>query len=72
MRLQDLTMLQIKVTLAAAWLLSAVTGGVLLTVSSPGGFTALAAVGLLPPLAMHLLWQDPAQTMSERIDESRR
>jgi hypothetical protein len=32
----------------------------------------LAAFGLLPPLAILLLWNEPAQTMSERIREAKR
>jgi hypothetical protein len=30
------------------------------------------ALGVLPPLALLLLWNEPAQTMAEAIDEARR
>jgi hypothetical protein len=32
----------------------------------------LVGFGLLPPLAILLLWNEPAQTMSESINEERR
>jgi len=67
MRLQS-----IKMILAAVWLLVAVVVGVAAGVTSAGGRVALAALGLLPPLAMLLLWNDPPETMSERIRQGRR
>ena len=36
------------------------------------GAILLGSLGLLPPLAMLLLWNHPRQTMSESIDEARR
>lgn len=62
----------IKMTLAAVWVLSAVVIGVVAGVTSAGGRVALAALGLLPPLAMLLLWNDPPQSMSESISKARR
>jgi len=32
----------------------------------------LAGFGLLPPLAILFLWNEPAQTMSESINDARR
>lgn len=33
---------------------------------------AIAVLGVLPPLALLLWWNEPAQTMTEAIDEVRR
>jgi hypothetical protein len=67
MRLKD-----IKMTLAAVWVVVAIIVGIVAGVSSSGGLLALVALGLLPPLAMLLLWNDPDQTMSESISKARR
>ena len=67
MRLQN-----IKVVLAVVWVISATVIGLVAGVSSAGGRVALAALGLLPPLAMLYLWNDPVQTMSESINKARR
>jgi hypothetical protein len=50
----------------------AVVVGVAAGVRSTGGLVALAALGLLPPLALMLLWNDPPETMSESIRDGRR
>jgi hypothetical protein len=63
---------QIKSTAAATWVLTAIVVGLGASVTSPGGLVALAALGLLPPLALLLLWNHPTQSMSESIQESRR
>jgi hypothetical protein len=63
---------QIKSTLAATWVFTAIVVGLGASVTSPGGLVTLAALGLLPPLALLLLWNDPTQSMSESIQESRR
>ena len=67
MRLQT-----IKMTIGAAWVVIAIIVGIVAGVSSSGGLLALVALGLLPPLAMLLLWNDPGQTMSESISKARR
>ena len=54
------------------WVLSAAVIGILAGVTSTGGLVALAALGLLPPLALMLLWNDPPETMSESIRGGRR
>jgi hypothetical protein len=41
-------------------------------ITSAGGRVALVAFGLLPPLAMLLMWNEPSQTLSESINEQRR
>jgi hypothetical protein len=61
----------IKMTVSALWVLIAVVIAIFVDLSWPG-LIALAAVGLLPPLALLLLWNDPAQTISESIREARR
>jgi hypothetical protein len=67
MRLQN-----IKMVVAAAWVVIAVIVGLVFGVTSSGGLVALVALGLLPPLAMLLLWNDPSQTLSESISKARR
>ena len=61
----------IKMTVAALWVLSAVVTGIAIDPSWNVG-VALAALGLLPPLAILFFWNDPPQTLSERIREGRR
>jgi len=63
---------QIKSIVAATWVLTAIVVGLVASVTSFGGLVVLAALGLLPPLALLLLWKDPRQSMSESIQESRR
>src|SRR5688572_23617746 len=70
--LSDMPLQYIKVALAASWVLGAIIIGVLAQVGSPAGMIVLMALGLLPPLAMLLLWTDPPQTMTESIREGRR
>ena len=63
---------QIKRVVASVWVLVAVVVGLAVGVSSAGGLVALAALGLLPPLALMLLWNEPPETMSESIRDGRR
>jgi hypothetical protein len=63
---------QIKSTVAAVWVLAATLVGLVAGVMSPGGLAVLAAIGLLPPLALLLLWNHPSETMSESIQQGRR
>jgi hypothetical protein len=46
--------------------------GVVFNVTSLSGRTVLAAVALSSFVILQRLWRDPAQTMSERIQEARR
>jgi hypothetical protein len=61
----------IKMTVAGLWVLSAVVIGIAIDPSWNVGL-AVAAFGSLPPLALLVFWNDPAQTLSESIREGRR
>ena len=63
---------KIKWTISAAWVLVAFVIGLVAGVRSSGGLVALTALGLLPPLALLLLWNDPPQSISESIRQGRR
>jgi hypothetical protein len=63
---------QIKRAFGVAWVLAAVLVGIAAGVRSTGGLVALAALGLLPPLALMFLWNEPPETMSESIRGGRR
>ncbi len=63
---------QIKKAFGVAWVLAAAIVGLVAGVRSPGGLLALAALGLLPPLALMFLWNEPPETMSESIRGGRR
>jgi hypothetical protein len=58
-------------TVSAVWVLIATVIAISVDLSWIRGI-ALAAFALLPPLALLLLWNEPAQTMSESINEGRR
>jgi hypothetical protein len=40
--------------------------------ASVAGNLFISALGIIPPLALLLLWKDPLPTMSERINAARR
>ena len=61
----------IKMTVSTLWVLTAVVIAIVADPSWSRGI-ALASFGLLPPLAILLLWNDPAQTTTESIREARR
>jgi len=63
---------KIKQTVSAAWVVVVFAVGLVAGVTSSGGLVALLALGLLPPLALMLLWNEPPQTMSESIQQGRR
>jgi hypothetical protein len=63
---------KIKWAISAAWVLVAFVVGLVAGVTSSGGLVLLTALGLLPPLALLLLWNDPPQTISESIRQGRR
>jgi hypothetical protein len=67
-----MTLPSIKAIVSAVWMAGAVLIGVVGGVTSSGAIVALAALGGLPPLALLLLWNDPGQTLSERIREGLR
>ena len=60
-----------KMILSGAWMSIALAIAVVTGVSWPGG-VAIATLGVLPPLALLLLWNEPAPTMSESIQKARR
>ena len=61
----------IKMTVSGLWVLLAIVIAIVTDLSWPG-LIAVAALGVLPPLALLLLWNDPTQTISESINEARR
>jgi len=69
--LPGMTLPNIKMLVAVSWV------AVTLVVTIAAGVTGplllmIAAVAVLPPLALLLWWNDPAQTMTEAINEIRR
>ena len=62
---------RIKLTLSGVWMALALVLAIALNLSWKGTMF-VAALGLLPPLAILLLWNEPQQTMSESISEGRR
>jgi hypothetical protein len=64
---------RIKMSAAAAWVLIATIAAIALAVDmSWTKGLMIAGFGLLPPLALLLLWNEPAPTMSESINNARR
>ena len=63
---------QMKRAIAVVWVLLAAVIGIVAGVRSTGGLVALASLGLIPPLALMLLWNEPSETMSESIRGGRR
>jgi hypothetical protein len=62
---------KIKMILAASWVLVTLATAITARVTWPLHLV-VAALGLLPPLALLLWWNEPRQTMTEAIDEVRR
>jgi hypothetical protein len=61
----------IKMTISGVWVLAALVIAIAVHPSTMG-VILLGSLGLLPPLVMLLVWNHPAKTMSESINESRR
>lgn len=61
-----------KAILATLWVLTAGATGLAAGVTSPGGLVMLASLGLVPALAMLLLWNEPTQSLAEIIHEAKR
>jgi hypothetical protein len=68
----DVTLQNMKTTIAVAWTLSVCVVALTANVTSVSAWTVLIALGVLPPVALLRLWNAPAQTMSESISEARR
>ena len=56
-----------QTTVASAWVLLVIVVGLAAGVESTTGLIALVSVGLLPPLGVLLLWNDPTPTLSQSI-----
>ena len=63
---------RIKMSVSVVWILVATIIAIALVDMSWSKGLMLVGFGLLPPLAILLLWNEPAQTMSERINDARR
>jgi RsiW-degrading membrane proteinase PrsW (M82 family) len=61
----------IKLSLAAAWVASSIVLGLFLGVTSGAGQVAMAALGLLPPLGVLFLWNEPKTTRDSIRDPHR-
>jgi hypothetical protein len=61
-----MTLQNIKMIVSGVWMLTALAIVIVADVSWLAG-VAIAALGVLPPLALLLWWNEPAQTMSESI-----
>lgn len=62
---------RLKMTFCAVWVVTVLAVAIAVGVSGVG-VAAAAAFGLLPPLALLLFWNYPAQTMSQIINKARR
>jgi hypothetical protein len=61
----------IKMAISGAWVLTALVITIMVHPPTMGAIL-LGSLGLLPPLVMLLVWDHPAPTMSESINEARR
>ena len=62
---------RIKRVVAGVWVIAALILGLFIRDLSWQIWIAFIALALLPPLALLLWWTDPAQTMSEAINDAR-
>ena len=61
----------IKLSVSAVWIFVALVIAIAVDLSWTRGLM-IAGFGLLPPLALLFLWNEPARTMSESINDARR
>ena len=66
-----MTLQRIKMTVSAVWVLIATLIAIVVDMSLTRGLL-VASIGLLPPLALLLLWNEPTRSMSESINDARR
>ena len=66
-----MTLQNIKMIVSGVWMLTALVIAIVTDVSWLAGI-AIAALGVLPPLALLLWWNEPAQTMSESIRQAQK
>jgi hypothetical protein len=62
---------QIKVSVSAMWMFIATVIAIAVDMSWTKGLM-IAGFGMLPPLALLLMWNEPSPTMSESINDARR
>ena len=62
----------IKRVVTGVWVTAAVILGLFVSDGSWQIWAGIIALAVLPPLALLLWWTDPAETMSETINEVRR
>ena len=62
-----MTLKNMKLTMAAAYVIGVAGVAVAIGVTSGAGVVAFSALALLPAAALVALWNDPPQTMSETI-----
>lgn len=62
---------KIKMIVSAGWVLTVLAVAISTNMSWPIQL-GLALVGLLPPLALQMWWNEPSETMSEVINQARR
>ena len=67
-----MTLQNVRIFVAVTWFLVAAATGVVTGVSSPGSLLTLVVFGVIPPLAILVLWNVPPQSLTERIREGRR
>lgn len=65
-----MTLQRIKMAGSAMWVLIAMLIAIAVDMSWTRG-VLIASFGLLPPLAVLLLWNEPSRTMSESINDAR-
>ena len=63
---------RIKKVAAGVWVIAAVILGLFVREVTWPMWVAFIALSVLPPLALLLWWTEPAQTMSETINDARR
>jgi len=68
----NMNLQRIKMSVSAVWMLLATLLAITLVDMSWTKALMVAGFGLLPPLAILLLWNEPAETMSESINDARR
>lgn len=68
----NMRLVSIKAVIAMLWVVAVAIAGLVGNVNSFLLWTVLAGVALLPPVVMMRWWNDPHQSMSQRIQEALR
>jgi len=61
-----------KGIVTAIWILAVCSTGIVVNARSVSSWLLVVAVAVIPPMVMMWWWQDPAQSMSESIQDARR